>query len=59
MIPIRDNIATRTYPIITVSIIFVNILIFLWMRFTLTGTEGQIVYKYYGLVPREYDLSFL
>ena len=57
MIPIRDNIATRTYPIITVSIIFVNILIFLWMRFTLTGTEGQIVYKYYGLVPREFITS--
>jgi membrane associated rhomboid family serine protease len=53
MIPLRDNIATRTFPIITVSIIFVNILIFLWMRFTLTGMEGQTVYKYYGLVPRE------
>jgi rhomboid family protein len=36
------------------SIIFVNILIFLWMRFTLTGMEGQTVYKYYGLVPREF-----
>lgn len=23
------------------------------MRFTLTGMEGQTVYKYYGLVPRE------
>src|SRR5512137_1032613 len=54
MIPLRDNIATRTFPIITVSIIFVNILIFLWMRFTLTGMEGQSVYKYYGLVPREF-----
>jgi membrane associated rhomboid family serine protease len=53
MIPLRDNIATRTFPIITVSIIFVNILIFLWLRFTLTGMEGQTVYKYYGLVPRE------
>jgi membrane associated rhomboid family serine protease len=54
MIPLRDNIATRTFPIITVSIIFVNILIFLWMRFTLTGIEGQTVYKYYGLVPKEF-----
>jgi len=24
------------------------------MRFTLTGVEGQTVYKYYGLVPREF-----
>ena len=57
MIPLRDNIATRTFPIITVSIIFVNILIFLWMKFTLTGIEGQTVYKYYGLVPREFMAS--
>ena len=57
MIPIRDNIATRTFPIITVSIIFVNILIFLWMRFTLTDMEGQTVYKYFGLVPREFITS--
>jgi membrane associated rhomboid family serine protease len=57
MIPIRDNIATRTFPIITVSIIFVNILIFLWMRLTLTGMEGQTVYKYYGLVPKEFMTS--
>ena len=57
MIPIRDNIATRTFPIITVSIIFVNILIFLWMRFALTGMEGQTVYKYFGLVPREFITS--
>jgi membrane associated rhomboid family serine protease len=57
MIPIRDNIATRTFPIITVSIIFVNILIFLWMRFALTGMEGQTVYKFFGLVPREFITS--
>ncbi|MGD9577299.1 MAG: rhomboid family intramembrane serine protease [Syntrophorhabdus sp.] len=57
MIPIRDNIATRTFPIITASLIFVNILIFLWMRFTLTSMEGQFVYKYYGLVPREFITS--
>jgi membrane associated rhomboid family serine protease len=53
MIPLRDNIATRTFPIITVGIIFVNILIFLWMRFTLTSFEGQTVYRFYGLVPME------
>lgn len=28
------------------------------MRFTLSGMEGQTIYKYYGLVPREFMTSF-
>ncbi|NLW36063.1 MAG: rhomboid family intramembrane serine protease [Syntrophorhabdus aromaticivorans] len=57
MIPLRDNIAARTPPIITACIVFVNILIFGWMSFALTGPEGQAVYRYYGLVPRELSVS--
>ncbi len=57
MIPIKDNIPTRTIPIITVSIIIVNILIFLWQRVVLHGSAGDLVYKYYGLVPRELATS--
>lgn len=54
MIPIRDNIPTRTIPIITVGIIVVNILIFLWQTMALHGQASYALYKYYGLVPREF-----
>lgn len=57
MIPLKDNIPTRILPIITVSIIFVNIIIFLWQRFVLQGQESSMLYGYYGLVPREFVTS--
>lgn len=58
MIPLKDNIPTRTKPIITVCVIFVNILIFLWQRLVLTAVQGDSIYKYYGLVPHEFFLAF-
>jgi membrane associated rhomboid family serine protease len=57
MIPLRDNIPTRSYPIITTSIIVVNILIFLWQKLSLPPAESVLVYKTFGLVPRELLLS--
>lgn len=57
MIPIKDNVPTRTFPIITVSIIVVNILIFLWQRTTLPAAETEVMYKNYGLIPREFLAS--
>lgn len=59
MIPLKDNIPTRTFPIITVSIIFVNIIIFLWQRLALPPAAGAVLYGYYGLVPREFAASVL
>ncbi len=56
MIPLKDNISTRTFPIITVGIIFVNILIFLWQALTLSHTDTERLYNYNGLVS--YDLLF-
>jgi membrane associated rhomboid family serine protease len=57
MIPIKDNVPTRTFPIITVGVIFVNILIFLWQRITLTTRETEVLFSYYGLVPKEFSLA--
>jgi len=39
------------------AVIFVNILIFLWQRFILYGQTGDLVYKYYGFIPREFMSS--
>jgi membrane associated rhomboid family serine protease len=58
MIPLKDNVPTRIKPIITTSIIFVNILIFLWQRFSLTSVESKNIYKYYGLVPHDFFMAF-
>ncbi|HEX2966291.1 MAG TPA: rhomboid family intramembrane serine protease [Syntrophorhabdaceae bacterium] len=53
MIPLKDNIPTRTLPIIAIGLIFVNISTFLWQRFGLMPAASELVYKYYGFVPRE------
>jgi len=57
MIPIKDNIPTKVFPIISTSIIFVNVLIFLWQRLMNSGIDNHTIYKYYGLVPHELTLA--
>ncbi|MBA4390182.1 MAG: rhomboid family intramembrane serine protease [Syntrophus sp. (in: bacteria)] len=59
MIPLKDNVPTRTLPIITVSLIFVNILIFLWQGLVLQGQAGEALYGYYGFVPHEFMVSVM
>ncbi len=57
MIPLRDNIPTRTIPIIATGLIFVNMLIFFWQRFALPPSVSAGIYKYYGLVPYEFTAA--
>jgi len=57
MIPLKDNIPTRTFPIITVGLVFVNIVIFVWQTVFLHASAGATLYSYYGLVPREFIAS--
>lgn len=57
MIPLKDNIPTRTLPIITATFIFVNILIFLWQQLILQGGVNELLYTYYGFIPREFVIS--
>jgi membrane associated rhomboid family serine protease len=57
VIPLKDNIPTRTLPIIAVSLIFVNILIFLWQRLTLQIAASEQVYRYFGFIPHELIIS--
>jgi membrane associated rhomboid family serine protease len=56
VIPIRDNIPTRTVPIITISLIVVNTAVFIHAVFMPAGMEKQLVLKY-GLIPKELLLS--
>jgi membrane associated rhomboid family serine protease len=56
MIPLKDNVPTRTLPIITVTIVLVNILIFVWSLTLPNGFEQRIVYRF-GLVPKDLLIS--
>ena len=52
MIPIRDTIPSRNYPVITTAIIGINVLGYL-VQFSQGGVAGRFVYIY-GLVPARY-----
>jgi membrane associated rhomboid family serine protease len=57
VIPLKDNVPTRTLPIITTGLIFVNIIIFVWQHLLLHASANTMLYTYYGLVPREFIAS--
>jgi membrane associated rhomboid family serine protease len=56
VIPLRDNVPTRTAPIITISLILVNIMVFVWSLTLSEEVERLLVFKY-ALVPRELLVS--
>jgi rhomboid family protein len=45
MIPLRDNVPTRTFPVVTVGLIVANVLVFLWENQRLD--ERTVKYGYY------------
>src|SRR5215470_8658286 len=49
MIPFRDNIPSRSFPLITVFIIFVNVLVFLYEL--ALGRSLEPFLFHYGVVP--------
>jgi membrane associated rhomboid family serine protease len=52
MIPLKDNVPTRTFPIITITIVLVNILVFV-RSLMLTDGLGQHVVRTYALIPED------
>lgn len=57
MIPLKDNVPTRTFPIITVCLMVVNILLFLWQRLLMPAAEAEMIYRTFGLVPKEFAVA--
>ncbi len=55
MIPIRDNIPSRHFPLITYSIIAINVLVFLYEA--QLGHSVDAFVKTFGLVPERFHLS--
>ena len=52
MLPIKDNVPTRTFPIVTVAIIAVNVIVWIW---EVTGTSVQTDVIHYGYYPCKID----
>jgi membrane associated rhomboid family serine protease len=48
VLPIRDNVPTRAFPIVTVSLIAANIVVWIWQ---LTGTSFEVDVIRYGYYP--------
>ena len=49
MLPLRDNVPTRTFPIVTVGIIVVNVIVWFWEIGGKTSLETDVVH--YGYYP--------
>ncbi|MGD8292540.1 MAG: rhomboid family intramembrane serine protease, partial [Desulfobacterales bacterium] len=54
MIPLRDTVPTKNYPVVNITIIALNLLIFLYQLTHQTGME-EFIYVY-GLVPARYSI---
>ena len=51
-LPLRDNVPTRTFPVVTVALIVVNVIVFIWEW---TGTPLELDVIRYGYYPCEVD----
>ena len=48
MLPIKDNVPTRTFPVVTVALIAANVLVWIW---EVTGTSVDADILHYGYYP--------
>lgn len=58
MIPLRDVIPSRTTPVVTITLIILNALVFLF-EITLPDAERQAFVRAFGIVPAAFALSTL
>ncbi len=56
MIPIRDSTRTRSFPVVNITLILTNIMVFLWM---LSLTQAEMVESAYslGLIPAQFNAA--
>src|SRR5438094_7129556 len=52
MLPLKDNVPTRAFPAVTVGIIAVNVIVWIW-EFTGTSVETDVIH--YGYYPCKID----
>jgi membrane associated rhomboid family serine protease len=54
MLPLKDNVPTRTFPAVTIGIIAVNVIVWLW---EVTGTSVDVDVIHYGYYPCKIDAT--
>jgi membrane associated rhomboid family serine protease len=59
MIPLRDTIPSRSVPIVNWILIFINIIVFIFEVFILSGPQAESFIYTYGLVPNNIRLAGL
>ena len=57
MIPVRDNISARRYPLITVALILVNVVAFLYELSLQPEARNELIF-FYGFVPTKLTLEY-
>jgi membrane associated rhomboid family serine protease len=57
VIPLRDTIPSRSFPIVTWLLILTNLLIFLWEVFVLDAQQTEAMLFNYGLIPDKVRLA--
>ena len=55
MIPIRDQLPTRSFPFVNYLIIVANVLVFAWYGLILPGAGGGDMTDEYGFVPYNFS----
>ena len=55
MIPLHDVIPSRTTPVVTIGLIVVNVLVFLFEMSL--GDSVDLFLSTYGLIPAEFSLA--
>lgn len=56
MIPLKDNIPNRTFPIITIITIVVNLVVFVYASLMPTDAQRMMIERY-ALIPREFTIA--
>ena len=52
MLPLKDNVPTRSFPVVTIGIIVVNAIVWIW-EFTGTSVDADVIH--YGYYPCKID----
>jgi membrane associated rhomboid family serine protease len=57
LIPLRDTIPSKSYPIVNWTLILINVAIFLYEIFMLDSKQSESMIYHYGLIPDNVRLS--
>ncbi len=57
MIPLRDTIPSRSFPIVNWILILTNVAIFLYEVFMLKSQQAELLINHYGLIPDKVRLA--